>query len=284
MGNAMERLSNATLANLPGGIERPGYDRSGIATGIVHLGIGAFHRAHQAVYTDALLRDDPRWGILGVSLRSSETRDALDPQDGLYSVSIADGAGVRRQVIGASTGLIVAPEDPAGLARRLSDPGVRIVSTTVTEKGYSHDPATRQLNEDNADIRHDLANLDRPRTTLGTIVGGLKRRHEAGVAPFTVLACDNLPDNGRTLRGLVIRFAELVDADLGKWVADEVRFPSTMVNRSRSGQRVGGARRTGCVADHDRTLQSVGDRRRFYPRSSGLGPGRRRVRSRRRAL
>jgi fructuronate reductase len=227
----MPRLSNATLAQLPAAIGKPNYDRTAISTGIVHLGIGAFHRAHQAVYTDGLLSDDPSWGILGVSLRSPDTRDALAPQDGLYSVSVTDGGGAQRQVIGALTGLMVAPEDPAGLVARLADPAVRIVSTTVTEKGYSHDPATGALREDDPDIRHDLFNTAQPRTTIGAIVGGLERRRAAGLAPFTVLACDNLPDNGHTLRGLVIRFAEIRDADLGKWITDEVRFPSTMVDR-----------------------------------------------------
>lgn len=227
----MMRLSRSTLDRLPREVERPSYDPTRVTTGIVHLGIGAFHRAHQAVYTDALLAEDPSWGILGVSLRSTDTRDALAAQDGLYSVSSVDGSGARRRVIGASTGVLVAPEDPALVLRRLSDPAVRIVSLTVTEKGYSHDPATGRLREDDADIRHDLADLDRPKTTLGTLVAGLKRRRTEGLAPFTVLACDNLPSNGHTLKGLVTRFAELVDLDLGKWVAGEVRFPSTMVDR-----------------------------------------------------
>src|ERR1700746_172681 len=124
----MDRLSNVTLARLPTGIAKPTYDRTGLATGIVHLGLGAFHRAHQAVYTDALLASDPRWGILGVSLRSPETQDALQPQDGLYCVSAADGQHVSHRVIGALAGTMVAPEDPAGLIARLADPAVRIVS------------------------------------------------------------------------------------------------------------------------------------------------------------
>jgi fructuronate reductase len=227
----MDRLCNATFARLPASIARPTFDRTTIATGIVHLGLGAFQRAHQAAYTDTLLASDPRWGILGVSLRSAETRDALAPQDGLYCVATMDGRGASHRVIGALTGALVAPEDPAGLVARLADPAVGIVSTTVTEKGYSHDPATGSLRADDEDIRHDLANGHRPRTTLGTIVAGLKRRKELGVAAFTVLACDNLPANGHTLRGLVIRFAELLDVELGKWIAGEVRFPSTMVDR-----------------------------------------------------
>lgn len=225
------RLCRATLDRLPAEVVRPDYDFEGLSTGIVHLGIGAFHRGHQAVYTDAILGRDPRWGILGVSLRTGELRDAIAPQDGLYTVSAVDGSGARRRVVGASTGQMVAPEDPTGVPLRLAVPTVKIVSTTVTEKGYSHDPATGLLREDDADIRHDLVHIDRPRSTVGTIVSGLKLRHMAGIAPFTVLACDNLPANGATLRGLVLRFATLHDPELAKWIADEVPFPSTMVDR-----------------------------------------------------
>jgi fructuronate reductase len=227
----MDRLSPATLHRLPDGILKPDYDRATVATGIVHLGLGAFHRGHQAIYTDALLKEDPRWGILGVSLRSPETRDALQPQSGLYTVTASDGVGHERRVIGALTGLAVAPDDPAGLLARLADPSVRIVSTTVTEKGYSHDPATGALRHDDPDIRHDSRRITHPRSTLGVIVGGLQLRRQHELPPFAVLSCDNLPANGHTLRGLVIAFAEPIDRDLAKWIADEVRFPSTMVDR-----------------------------------------------------
>lgn len=227
----MDRLSPSTLHRLPSGVLKPDYDRAAVATGIVHLGLGAFHRGHQAVYTDALLKNDPRWGILGVSLRSRDTRDALQPQAGLYSVTASDGSGQQRRVVGALTGLAVAPDDPAGLLARLADPAVRIVSTTVTEKGYSHDPATGALRADDPDIRHDILNLTHPRSTLGFIVGGLRLRRQQGLPPYAVLACDNLPANGHTLRGLAIAFAELVDRDLARWIADEVHFPSTMVDR-----------------------------------------------------
>lgn len=225
------RLRRATLGLLPAGVGRPDHDLGALESGIVHLGIGAFHRGHQAAMTDRLLARDPRWGIVGVSLHSPETRDALAPQDGLYSVSAVDGSGADRRVIGAHTGFLVAPEDPAAVPARLAHPQTRIVSTTVTEKGYSHDPATGALREDDPDIRHDLLHLDRPRSTIGTIVSGLARRRAAGLAPFTVLACDNLPANGRTLRGLVLRFAALVDPALSAWIAEETRFPSTMVDR-----------------------------------------------------
>lgn len=133
----MNRLSSEFLSNLPSGIEKPAYDRKAVRTGIVHLGIGAFHRAHQAVYTEhALASGDLRWGILGASLRSPDTRDALNPQDGLYTVAVKGPGGTALRVIGAIGSVLVAPEDPEALIRAMAHPDVRIVSLTVTEKGY----------------------------------------------------------------------------------------------------------------------------------------------------
>lgn len=226
------RLSDAALAALPAKVARPGYDRSRVETGIVHLGIGAFHRAHQAVYTDTVLGNgDLRWGIVGASLRSGDTRDALSPQDGLYTVCARDGGGEHMRVIGSITGLLVAPEEPEALLAAMVRPEVRIISLTVTEKGYCHAPATGQLDEAHPDIRHDLANPDRPRSAIGFIVEAIARRHAAGLSPFTLLSCDNLPANGTTLKRVVTRFAELRDADLGRFVSAEIACPSTMVDR-----------------------------------------------------
>lgn len=227
-----QRLSNRTLGSLPAGIDSPVYDRSALQPGIVHLGIGAFHRAHQAVYTDTILSvGDKRWGIVGASLRSADTRDALAPQDGLYTVAARDGGGERLRVIGSSAGLLVAPEDPEALLAAMTRPQVKIVSLTVTEKGYCHAPATGALDEAHPDIRHDLASPGAPRTAIGFIVEAIARRRAEGHAPFTLLSCDNLPANGRTLKQVVTRFAELRDADLGRFVADEIACPSTMVDR-----------------------------------------------------
>ncbi|MGN6537271.1 MAG: mannitol dehydrogenase family protein, partial [Mesorhizobium sp.] len=140
-------------------------------TGIVHIGIGAFHRAHQAVYTDAVLAGgDLGWGIVGASLRSVDTRDALAPQDGLYTVAVRDGGGERLSVIGSSTGLLVVPENPQALLAAMTDPQVKIVSLTVTEKGYCHSPASGELDEAHPDIRHDLASPHLPRSAIGFIV------------------------------------------------------------------------------------------------------------------
>ncbi|MEA2877919.1 MAG: fructuronate reductase [Hyphomicrobiales bacterium] len=226
------RLSNAALDRLSSGVARPGYDRGALATGIVHLGVGAFQRAHQAMYTEgALNAGDKRWGIVGASLRSPAVRDALKPQDNLYALSVRGAEGERLQVIGAIKDVLVAPEDPEALLRRLSDPAVRIVTLTVTEKGYCYDPATTTLDEAHPHIVHDLANPARPRSVPGFLVEALRRRRAASVHSFTVLCCDNLPHNGRTVRTIVTRFAALRDPALGGYIANEVAFPSTMVDR-----------------------------------------------------
>lgn len=226
------RLHPGCLSTLPADIVRPRYDRSRLTTGIVHLGIGAFHRAHQAVYTDdALNREFGPWGITGVSLRSPDTYDALDPQGGLYTVAVRDAGGERLRVVGSVTEVLVAPEDPEAVLERLTRPAVRVVTLTVTEKGYCHDPATGALNEDHPGIRRDLANPQRPETAPGLLAEALERRRRAGTAPFTVLSCDNLPSNGDTVAGILRRFAALRDPALGRWVEDNVACPNSMVDR-----------------------------------------------------
>jgi fructuronate reductase len=198
----------------------------------VHLGIGAFHRAHQAAYVDDRLAAGEReWAILGASLRAPDTAEALNPQDGLYTLSLRSGEQEDLRVIGAIRRVMVAPQDPDALLAAMSDPAVRIVSLTVTEKGYCHDPATGSLREDHPDIVADLAMPLRPRTAPGFLVEALRRRRASGIPPFTVLCCDNLPANGRTVARVVGRLASLRDSDLGRFIADEVAFPSTMVDR-----------------------------------------------------
>jgi fructuronate reductase len=225
------RLANATLRELPPSVQGPSYDRDGLHAGIVHLGIGAFHRAHQAVYTDAALAaGDLRWGILGVSLRSPLTRDALAPQDGLYTVD-QRGETNRLTVIGSVLDVLVAPEDPAALIAALSHPDVAIVSLTVTEKGYCRDPASGELDETYASIRYDIGHPEAPRTALGLIAAGIEHRRAIGLPPFTVLCCDNLPSNGTAVHRLLARFAALRSADLGRYVEDSIVCPDTMVDR-----------------------------------------------------
>lgn len=228
----MNRLSAATLAALPSGVERPAYDRAAIRTGVVHLGIGAFHRAHQAaVFDAALAAGDPRWGIVGVSLRSAGVRDQLVPQDGLYSLVAREGDAQQVRLIGAVTDVLVAPKDPARVVAVLASPDIHIVTLTITEKGYRLDPATGALIVDDADVTADLADLSAPRTAPGFLVAGLRARRDAGLPPFTAISCDNLPHNGQRLRDAVLAMARAHDATLADWIAAEGAFPQTMVDR-----------------------------------------------------
>ena len=226
----MTRLSAAFLAQPRAGVQIPDYDRKQVRPGIVHLGIGAFHRAHMAVYVDDLLGRDPDWGIVGASLRRPDTKEALEPQDGLYTIAVRDAAGTHPRVIGSILRVMDANSEREDLLSLMADPAIRIVSLTVTEKGYCHDPATGELDETHPDIVHDLAHPGAPRSAPGMIVEALARRRAEGVVPFTVMSCDNLPSNGETAKRIVTRFAALRDAALGAWVKD-VAFPSTMVDR-----------------------------------------------------
>ena len=213
----MRRLSDATLAGLPAGTLRPGYDRAAVRTGVVHLGVGAFHRAHQAVVFDALIRaGDPRWGILGASLRSPTVAEQLNPQDGLYTVTVRDGAAERTRVIGAGRGVLVAPQDPARLVAAMAEADVHLVTLTVTEKGYLPD---------------DTEDVAAPRTAPGFIVAALAARRAGGLKPFTALSCDNLPSNGRRLAAAVLALARRHDPHLADWIEAEGAFPETMVDR-----------------------------------------------------
>lgn len=226
------RLSPANLGELPAEIARPTYDRSTVTPGIVHLGVGGFHRAHQAaVVDDRLAAGESDWGIAAASLRSPDTRDALEPQAGLYTLAVREDAGTSLRVVGAIGEVLVAPEDPGALLARLADPRTRIVSLTVTEKGYLVDLATGALKADDPGAAHDLAHPTAPRTALGYLAQGLWLRRQAGTAPFTAMSCDNLPSNGRTLRRVLTEFAAARDPAFGRFVAAEVAFPSTMVDR-----------------------------------------------------
>ena len=208
---------------------RPGQSRP--ATGIVHLGLGAFFRAFGCVYiADAMAASGGDWGIVGVSLRSPDTRDALRDQDwGYTSVTLAP-EGEKTRWIDVLNGVLVAPEDPAAVLEAMADPAVKIVTLTVTEKGYCHNPATGRLNPQHPDIVQDLAQ-PLPVSAPGYIVRALQLRRAAGVAPFTVLTCDNLPENGKLVRGVVLDLASLIDPELAGWIAVDGRFPGTMVDR-----------------------------------------------------
>jgi fructuronate reductase len=220
------RLSSKTLAALPSGIQRPGYDRGLVQPGVVHLGVGAFHRAHQAVVFDDLIRGgDFRWGVKGASLRSADVHDQLAPQDGLYTVL---GAGPPR-VIGALREVLVAPRHPVALVEALA--ACHLVTLTVTEKGYKLDPVTGALLEDDPDLSADLADLAAPRTAPGFLVAALRRRRAQGAAGLTAISCDNLPENGARLRAAVLALAGRHDPALADWIAEHAAFPQTMVDR-----------------------------------------------------
>jgi fructuronate reductase len=207
------------------------YDRSRTTPGIVHLGVGAFHRAHMAVYVDDVLRQENAWGIIGASLRRSTTRDALAPQGFLYTLGVQSSAGLATRVIGSILEVLDAATQQRALIAAMADPAIRIVSLTVTEKGYCHDPATGALDPSHPYVIHDLAHPAAPVTAPGLIVQALEARRAKGVAPFTVLCCDNLPENGKTTQRIVAGFARLRDERLAAYIEDEVAFPCTMVDR-----------------------------------------------------
>ena len=228
----MSRLSSATLAQLPADVTLPSYDRAAVTCGVVHIGIGAFHRAHQAVvFDDALNAGDLRWGIIAASLRSPAVRDQMQPQDGLYTMLVRDGAAEQARIIGAVQQVIVAPEEPQALLAALASPDTHIVTLTITEKGYKLDPSTGALIADDPQLAADLASLESPQTAPGYLVAALALRRAAGLAPFTAISCDNLPHNGVRLRNAVLELARRHDADLADWIATHGAFPETMVDR-----------------------------------------------------
>ena len=227
-----QRLSLSSLGGLPDAVAVPAYDRAKVTPGIVHLGVGAFHRAHQAVFIDDCLgRGEADWGIVAASLRSADTRDAIAAQDNLYTVCLRDGSKETLRVIGSILETIVAPENPKRLIEMLGDSRVRIVTLTVTEKGYLANLASCALLRDHPDIAHDLAQPSSPRSIYGFLVEAVRRRRNTGAVPLTLLSCDNLPSNGRMLRKLLVEFANLTDVELGAYIEDHVSCPCVMVDR-----------------------------------------------------
>ena len=227
----MNRLSRSALAQLPQGVA-PGYDPAAHGVGILHLGAGAFHRAHQAAITDtALAASGGDWRIAGVSLRSADLAKALAPQDGLFTLIERGAQGDRARVIGAIDRVIAARGAPEAVLGPMADPAIRIVTLTVTEKAYGIDRSGPDADPAHPDVAADLDSPAAPRGVLGLLVEGLRLRRAAGHVPFTVLCCDNLPENGAMLRGGVLGFARRIDPGLADWIAAEVAFPSSMVDR-----------------------------------------------------
>ena len=231
-------LSASALEHLP--IPVPAYDRSAVRAGIVHIGVGGFHRAHQAMYLDRLMNAAQAldWGVcgLGVLPRDLAMRDALAAQDYLYTLVIKHPDGsTEPRVIGSIIDYVHAPDDPEAAVERLADPTIRIVSLTITEGGYNFNQATGAFDSADPDVVHDLAASrgapGAPRSVFGLVVEALRRRRERSVSPFTILSCDNLQGNGDVARRQFTAYATLLDPALGAWIDREVAFPNSMVDR-----------------------------------------------------
>lgn len=232
----MTKLSNSNLASLSDGIGRPSYDRSKAKVGIVHFGVGGFHRAHQAMYLDQLMNKGEAldWGICGVGVMPADMRirDALKGQDCLYTLMIKNPNGrYEANVIGSILDYKYAPDDPEAVIEMMASADIRIVSLTITEGGYNFHHVTGAFNLDNPDVVKDLAPGATPSTVFGYVTEALSRRRERGIAPFTVSSCDNIQSNGDVAREMFCAFAKAKDADLGAWISENVAFPNAMVDR-----------------------------------------------------
>ncbi len=229
-------LQGGTLDTLGGRVPVPTYDRSRVTTGIVHIGVGGFHRAHQAMYVDRLMNAGLAldWGICGVGVLPADVtmRDALSAQDGLYTLAVRHPDGsVDARVIGSIVEYLFAPDDPEAVVEKMAAASTRIVSLTITEGSYNIDPVSRRFDPSAPSIQADLSAGATPSTAFGLVTEALARRRQRGVAPFTVLSCDNLQGNGRLACQAFTAFAELRDPELASWIHREVSFPDGMVDR-----------------------------------------------------
>ncbi|WP_460601147.1 mannitol dehydrogenase family protein [Flexivirga lutea] len=230
------KLSAATVDSLDPRVVVPSYDRTELTTGIVHLGVGGFHRAHQAMYVDTLLSGGSAkdWAFTGVGVLPRDQRivDVLNAQDGLYTLIVKHPDGhLEPRVIGSIQRLLHAPSEPDAVLQVMSDPATRIVSLTITEGSYLVDQVTGEFDPKHPSIQPDLVENAVPTTAFGFIVEALRRRRAAGTAPFTVMTCDNLPGNGDVARGTITSFARLKDPELAGWIDASVSFPNCMVDR-----------------------------------------------------
>lgn len=228
------KLSNATLAALPEGVARPAYDRARLGAGIVHIGLGNFHRAHQAWYLHRLMQQGlaQDWAIIGAGVRPYDEamRLRLAAQDYLTTLIALDPAGVSAEVVGAMIDYLPVVEGNGPLIARMAAPDIRIVALTVTEGGYYIDPATKGFDASHPDILHDAAHPETPRTAFGAMVAALALRRARGLGPFTGQSCDNLQGNGAILRQTVVSLARLSDPGLADWIAANASFPNSMVD------------------------------------------------------
>ena len=232
----MVYLSDEVLANLPSDVEIPSYDRSKVKPGIVHFGVGGFHRSHQAFAIDNLLARGlaQDWGIIGVGLLKSDEGmlAALEPQDCLYTlITKLPNGQMKYRVIGSILSYLYAPQDPQAVLDLLVSPEIRIVSLTITEGGYSFDRVTGEFDPNAPSVVTDLQGVGVPVSAFGFIVEGLRLRRELGIAPFTVQSCDNIQGNGDVAKKMITEFAKYKNPELAEWIASKVAFPNAMVDR-----------------------------------------------------
>ena len=228
------KLSNATLDQIPEGISAPTYDRGQLSAGIVHIGLGNFHRAHQSWYLHRLMQQGLAldWAIIGAGVRQFDAaqRERLLAQDCLTTLIELDPSGTSAEIVGSMIDYLPIEEANGSLIAKMAEPEIRIVALTVTEGGYYIDPVTKGFDAAHPDIQHDAANPDRPRTAFGAMVAALKLRRERGIGPFTGQSCDNLQGNGAILRQTVVSLAKLSDPDLASWIDQNCSFPNSMVD------------------------------------------------------
>ncbi len=230
------RLNQRSLHDLPESVACPSYDRSKLTAGIVHVGVGGFHRSHEACYTDDYLRTTgaTNWGICGVGLRAADRRiaDVLKRQDYLYTLIVKHPDGrIDNRVIGSLVDFMLGCDNPAAVIDRMADEMTKIVSLTITEGGYNCNPATGDFDLDNPDVKHDLKNPENPTLVFGYLTGALKKRRAAGRPAFTIQSCDNIQHNGDMTRKMLVAFAHEQDPELAEWIGHEVSFPNAMVDR-----------------------------------------------------
>ena len=228
------KLNDVALDKLPEGVKGLNYDRASLRPGIIHIGLGNFHRAHQAWYLHRLFQQgqDLDWAIIGAGVRSYDKiqRQKLIAQDFLTTLIELDPSGTSAEIVGSMIDYIPIVEGHAPLIERMAQPEIRIVSLTVTESGYCLSPSTKKFDPTHPDIQKDVATPNTPTTAFGAILAALKLRRNAGIRPFTVQSCDNLPGNGEIMRGVIVSLARLLDSDFANWVDANCSFPNSMVD------------------------------------------------------
>jgi mannitol 2-dehydrogenase len=229
------KLNTANLKQLDPNIQVPKYDRKKVGQSIMHVGVGGFHRAHQALYTDDLLNqgEDPAWGFCGVGLLKHDARihDVMVSQDCLYTLVERSIEGDTARIIGSIVNFLFAPDDPQKVIEQMASPATRIVSLTITEGGYYINQATGELDDQHPDLQYDLAHPHDPSCSFGYLLEALDRRRLRGLAPFTLMSCDNIQSNGEVAKKMLTAFAELRDPALRNWMDENCLFPNSMVDR-----------------------------------------------------